>query len=125
MPLYERIKAHIYLQYEQALMLFYSVNADLARGRYPRDEPGFISAVLRLYVTLAPKLNYPGKTRKDYYESLRNLEYFLEKPAELTLTDAKVYFRLMRDLLEDLGITKIESRKRTTAQEIMDGITET
>lgn len=111
-PLYERIKIQLYVQYEQCLNLMFSVNYDLTRRRVPRDQAAFISSVIRLYMTLAPKIDYPKLRDKDGvnpYEALRGLHYYAMNPYELKLKDAKEYFILMRWLLEDLGVTKIKT----------------
>lgn len=100
---------------------------DYAKGRAVRGvrkskhEADFIASVLALYIDLAPKIAYP---RKQKYLALQGLDdYTSPDGEELTYGEAVQYFALLRGLMEDLNLTRTESRSQSEGDRFVKGVT--
>lgn len=113
-PLWDVVRLELFNKYQRALEFFRVIEFDLVAGRSPRsrDVEEFIGWVFALYVELKPKLKYKQFKGNSEYAKLGELEKLLSSSkARLDFPKAREYFLLMRDMIEDLGITKIEVEK--------------
>jgi len=107
-PLYDRVKLSIFEKYQDALLKYYEITCYKLKGYNPKGQDEFKAMVITLYIELRTKLLYP-KLKK--FNELKKLDGYINEPEKLDYEKAIYYFLLMRDLLERLGITKIELPK--------------
>ena len=127
LPMWELVKATTYGRYLACVAHYEAVVKDYAKGRAIRGvrkskhEPDFIAAVLALYIDLAPKIAYPR--RKRYLELKKMDEFFGPDGEQLEYGEALYYFGLLRGLMEELGLTKTESKSQGEGSRFVGGVT--
>lgn len=129
-PDYQMVRFLLLSKLETCLRNEFVLNYELSRGRASckpggrksRVEAAFTNSVLELHAWLAPKVQYTHPTQ---YMALAALDGFHANPQLLSAVEAKAHLALMRNLLEDLRITKVESRDPTAAFDAVKGVTVT
>ena len=126
--LYDLAKLDYYKKVERGFDLIYDIDQDIGNGQDPKYLPDFLSLVVCLYRDLKPKIKYvKNKDGTTKYSSLYELQPWWEKDektgklksiTELKYDDAVVYLGMMRDLIEDLGITRFEIEKLSLDERI-------
>ena len=94
---------------------------------YTEDDESVVIYQVRLYSILSdlytklfPKRQY-RKKRKAHYKDLDELEAYIygEKPGRPPLNRLKRYLYLLREFIEDLGLTAFEYSKPMSAEEAL------
>jgi len=129
MPLYDVVKLEVFTNYVDALRHLKDVEKHLATGQAIslREIDEFVGYVVALYIDLRPKLEYSQfKTKNgEYREDIAGLKKEFEpmllnehvdskkSKDEVSLALAKYFlvkrcFLVMRTVLEEIGLTRVE-----------------
>ena len=127
LPLWELVKSTTYGRYlvcvshYEKVVMDYQKNKAIPGIRKSRHEAEFIASLMGLFIDLAPKIYYP---KKKEYKQLAELNAYMTPDGEsLEYGEAIHYFGLLRNLMEDLGLTRTERKSETDSQRFVKGVT--
>lgn len=125
---WEKIKDNVVEQYLKTKESMKKINAEITDGFKPSNFGSFFNDVIALYLDLSSKISSLSKEKQTYYSDLKKLDDYFKDPA-LLIPDSSINekykeftkaFRLLRDLLEDLGYLKVETSLEELTPEIIE-----
>lgn len=123
--LYDEVKRRIYHKNEVAAEVLKRITIDYSNRRAPRDNSELSGVVLDLWFELFPKSGYPKQARYNELSEEKYREcYKLNKSGEFKQEAAYEKLILLRCLIEDLGITRFETKRADPADEMMSELEE-
>jgi hypothetical protein len=121
--LYDKAKLDIYNKMIQANDFLYDIiDRDLPEGKKQivqmKNGSRFVASIMTLYILVKPKMKYLKDVK---YKPLGELnDYYFGKSQidKMTFTDAKIYFDLLREFIEEIGITRFEIEKLSPVEKL-------
>jgi hypothetical protein len=114
--LYDKVKMDIYTKMIQANDFLYDIiDRDLPEGKkeiqYMKNGSRFVASIITLYILVKPKMKYLQDKKYKKLEDLDDYYFSRKNIAKMTFDDSKIYFDLLREFIEELGITRFEIEK--------------
>lgn len=114
--LYDRVRLDIWVEFVETSRYLERINKKEFYSKVPDTDPDVLILKTKVAGTLGllilDKVDYPMYSKN--FQNLKQLEAYVNGRRSITqmsLTEAKQYLRLIRGLIEALGISKFEKEK--------------